>query len=87
MQLLNTDFGTDTQSELLPMDTIQQFKTHFAYWQTTNGKADTPGPRSSSDLAQTVKDGQVHGLTRIWLHTLILGERMALNYARYEKER
>jgi hypothetical protein len=83
MQLLNTDFDTDTQSELLPMDTIQQFKTHFAYWQNTSGKAPTPGPHSTSDLAQTVKEGQVHGLSLIWLHTLILGERMTLNYARY----
>lgn len=82
MQLLNTDFDTDTQSELLPMDTIQQFKTHFAYWQNTVGKVPAPGPHSTSNLAHIVKEGQVHGPTRVWLHTVILGERMTLNYSR-----
>ncbi|KAJ9092986.1 hypothetical protein QFC20_007229 [Naganishia adeliensis] len=82
MQLLNTDFDTDTQSELLPMDTIQQFKTHFAYWQNTVGRVPAPGPHSTSNLAHIVKEGQVHGPTRVWLHTVILGERMTLNYSR-----
>lgn len=82
MQLLNTDFGTDVQSELLPMDTIQQFKSHFARWQDASGTGSAPGLLSTSDLAQIVKGEQVHGLTRIWLHTIILGERMTLNYSR-----
>lgn len=83
MQLLNTDFESEEQSECLPMDGIKQFKTHFERWQQTVGSGSAGALPSTSDLARIVKEEQVHGLTRIYLHTLILGKRMTLNYSRY----
>lgn len=82
MQLLNTDFDTDVQSGHLSKDVVQQFKSHFeSYEKRTARPSDSPA--ATTDVTVALKEEQVLGITKVWLHSKILGQRMTLNYSRY----
>jgi hypothetical protein len=81
MQLLNTDFETNVQSENLSRDVVQQFKSHFeSHEKHTCHLLDTL--TATTDVTVALREEQVSGITKIWLHSMILGERMTLNYSR-----
>ncbi|KAJ9111238.1 hypothetical protein QFC22_006538 [Naganishia vaughanmartiniae] len=81
MQLLNTDFETDVQNENLSRDVVQQFKSHFENHEKQTSHSLDP-PAATTDVTVALKQEQVLGITKIWLHSKILGERMTLNYSR-----
>jgi hypothetical protein len=83
MQILNTDFSTDTQNCVLPRDAIQQFRTHFLE------REKRAEPTFEMELAtasrvdlQSRQEGELTGMSRLWWHSYILAERMMLNYSR-----
>ncbi|GHJ89438.1 hypothetical protein NliqN6_5840 [Naganishia liquefaciens] len=83
MQILNTDFATDTQECVLPRDAIQQFRTHFL----EREKRAEPTMRTKEHPVITKdlechQEGEVAGLSKLWWHSYILAERMLLNYSR-----
>ncbi|KAJ9107181.1 hypothetical protein QFC19_002841 [Naganishia cerealis] len=82
MQLLNTDFETEVQGEHLSRDVVQQFKAHF---ESREKHRSNPAVlrEDTTDVTIAIKNEQVLGITKIWLHSKILGERMTLNYSRY----
>ena len=82
MQLLNTDFETNVQSENLSRDVVKQFKSHFeSHEKHTCHLVDKFA--ATTDVTVALREEQVLGITKIWLHSMILGERMTLNYSRY----
>ncbi|KAJ9095315.1 hypothetical protein QFC21_005681 [Naganishia friedmannii] len=81
MQLLNTDFETNVQSENLSRDVVQQFKSHFERHEKRTAHPMDP-PAATTDVTIALKQEQVLGISKIWLHSKILGERMTLNYSR-----
>lgn len=85
MQILNTDFRTNTQECVLPRDAIQQFRAHFLERQK---RSDANTATKESNVADNRlghrQEGEVAGLSRLWWHSYILSERMLLNYSRYE---
>ena len=88
MQLLNTDFQAESRENHEHMDAIQAFKSRFEHWEHASTSFDTPPVELATATADPVdwedglKNGQVRRLNKIWLHTVILGQRMALNYSR-----
>lgn len=83
MQILNTDFSTDTQNCVLPRDAIQQFRTHFLEREKRIEPKVVTGesPVTTVDLGNH-QEGEVAGMSKLWWHSYILAERMMLNYSR-----
>jgi hypothetical protein len=78
MQMLNTDFQTEERGEWVAMDVIRRFNDQLEIWEHS------PGGNSEACCVMLGTNGgsQMGKLQRIISHTIILGERMALNYSR-----
>lgn len=92
MQLLNTDFHAEDRAEWITMETVQRFSDHLEVWERLPGVeievacVVRPGsvvPKSVdvTEVTAGFKEQQPGRLGRVWLHSVILGERMALNYS------
>jgi hypothetical protein len=94
MQMLNTDFQTEERGEWVAMDVIRRFNDQLEIWEHSPGgnseaccviSPGSFGPEQggASVMLGTNGGSQMGKLQRIISHTIILGERMALNYSRW----
>lgn len=84
MQLLNTDFSraNDMAHQDGP-DTVKRFQSHFLEWKTRSLPSESACfADDSHDPIETIKQGQMGRIPKIWYHTVILARRMAMNYSR-----
>lgn len=83
LQLLNTDFGGHDGHPEAGGDTVRQFKEYYETWKEPQSNGQGQGSvDSTDDLVQALKVDKVAGLKGTWLHTVILSQRMTLNYSR-----
>lgn len=83
LQLLNTDFGGNDAHPQAGGDTVRQFKEYYETWKQRDPNV---GQRwdmdATEDLAQALQWDRVTGIEGVWFHTIILSQRMTLNYSR-----
>jgi hypothetical protein len=84
MQLLNTDFSrANEMAHQDGPDTVQRFQSHYLEWKLRSLTSETARvPGDLNNPIETIKEGQIGQIPKIWYHTAILARRMAMNYSR-----